>query len=202
MRVSEHMSHADTLTRRRIRESNILSLCFLPVSQMTNPVLAILHLDFEGKRRLLSREMAIDHRDIVTDPSLHIPEIEITDTDANRLIPVPANEHSRGGVLVVGGTRCLYIEVNSVSTNAKRHRRSDARKSIAKVDGTQRPPVAHEWTYGAVKAFATYTAFAITAHEPLTFADTLRWTRTGHDSLSVTCTGNSSCYPCYGQTVL
>lgn len=103
----------------RIPELNVKSMCFLPPSSMpsssSSPVLAILHIDSQLRRQIITRRIDVKEKEAALDDSLILPIPLFVDSDAEMLIPVngasdgSSGKISKGGIIIVGGGSCQYL---------------------------------------------------------------------------------------------
>lgn len=111
----------------RLPETNLLSLTFLPVSE---PCLAILYLDTQGRLQLCARDLNIDNLELSSHPSILLKPTNIPDkivpfpTDIKlHLIPISFDESNgedfSGGIIVAGGRQLLFYELASEETQHK-----------------------------------------------------------------------------------
>lgn len=116
----------------RLTQLNVLSICFLPVSDPNIYVLGILHRDHTDTIRLIAREVNLDLQDLV-DGSSFFSEAEISEEYAVALLPVPASSEGPSGVLVLGGQKILFFEAGG-------SKRRDKGKEKGKGKGKERAP--------------------------------------------------------------
>jgi Mono-functional DNA-alkylating methyl methanesulfonate N-term len=106
----------------RIPELELLSMCFLSSTITPSPVLALLHIDFKLRYRILAREVDLANQELSIEPSQILPPAFVQDR-ASLLIPVPGSSDLLGGILVLGGGIVQFFECTSPST--RKHRKKD-----------------------------------------------------------------------------
>lgn len=116
-------------------ELNLLSLSFLHVQQ-DRYVLAIVHIDFQQKMQLISRELYLDSQELAAETSQLLPSTVLSPSTfpfadvPPILIPIPAfplsatdnddseNRECLGGVLIGGGRKILFYEFSTPDDQA------------------------------------------------------------------------------------
>ncbi|KZT56361.1 hypothetical protein CALCODRAFT_497530 [Calocera cornea HHB12733] len=127
----------------RIREQNLLSFAFLPLASPTAPpTLALLHIDHNGNRHLLTRSLthvpepgsskSIASMD-VSEPTTHIADVALDDEkgddqwEATTILPVPpVRPGGKAGVLVLGEGQARWFAVKEEVADPKGKRRSSS----------------------------------------------------------------------------
>ncbi|EPQ54734.1 hypothetical protein GLOTRDRAFT_116530 [Gloeophyllum trabeum ATCC 11539] len=158
-------------------EYNLLSMCFLPTSSDTY-CLGLLHVDYEGKLQLLSRDLSLADYELFAAPSTLLPSTALSASaflsiePAPTLIPISASEEEEyaGGVLVVGGRKVLLYELASQDLQDKhkgKRRRLEGKKKSANREEAERareeekarerkrrkPRASVEWPWSEVTAW-------------------------------------------------
>jgi len=116
----------------RIRETNLVSLTFLPTEDPTAPEVALLFQDKDGHRRLMSYGIDFEKEDLVNTSTM--PELNFEDEEVSTLITIPNTNQAPGGVLVLGGSEIIFEQHSPSASNGKRpqivsNRQPDARVS-------------------------------------------------------------------------
>lgn len=136
----------DQLACYRVREYNLIYMCFLRTSSQQSSSLAMLYFDHIQQLMLISYDLSISEIGTSFEASAHFPNLEVQDHDSYMLIPVPPHETStwnnHGGVLVLGGSEILFYACGHIDRKkSKRRNNSDfstdtshrRRKSTAQV---------------------------------------------------------------------
>jgi len=93
-------------------------------------ILAILHRDYTGSLKIVSREVTEDGD--LEDASIVFPEITVTEDYANALLPIPASDDAPPGLLVLGGKFILFYEVGGSRRSQKGKEKATRSKSTRK----------------------------------------------------------------------
>ncbi|EJU03243.1 hypothetical protein DACRYDRAFT_115454 [Dacryopinax primogenitus] len=145
----------------RIREQNLLSFAFLPLSTSSPFTLALLHIDQNGKRHLVTRSLkhvpepgstkSLASLDI-SEPTAHIPDINLDDEwEATSVVGVPPpRPGARAGVMVFGeGQARWYAVKEEGAPDPKGKRRSSTAGSpTQEKKGKSKPPRVEEAKVG------------------------------------------------------
>ena len=132
----------------RVRELNVLSMCFLhPETPKSKAVsIAFLHRDHTRKTVLVAHDLVTTELDLSTSPSTILPETTLPDSNYYQLIPVPPNAAvPQGGVLVLGEDR-----ISLYPNNKKRKKRSAEHRLDG--DRTSAMQAGVPWPYSEVTA--------------------------------------------------
>ncbi|KAF8516138.1 CPSF A subunit region-domain-containing protein [Hysterangium stoloniferum] len=116
-----------------ITELNVLSMCFLPVSEPDTYFLAILHRDYTSTLQIVTHELSVESSDLY-DASHIFSTIAISENDANTLVPIPASQNAPGGLLVLGGKNILYFGMRAAASSEK----GESKTSTSKVKDRRR----------------------------------------------------------------
>ncbi|KZP01372.1 hypothetical protein CALVIDRAFT_493016 [Calocera viscosa TUFC12733] len=128
----------------RIREQNLLSFAFLPLSSPSAPpTLALLHIDHNGSRHLVTRSLthipeAGTNKSIasidVSEPTSHIPDISIEEIEdmweATTVVAIPpVRPGGKAGVVVLGEGQGRWFGIKEEIADPKGKRRSSSNAS-------------------------------------------------------------------------
>lgn len=165
-------------------ELNILNLCFVPTPD-DEPVLGILHRDYQLRTQLLSRDLSLKNQELTPSDRLaptllsasSFPVVE-TPPVLIPLLPTDADPSRPfgGGVLVAGGRKLLLYEAAKGAeraTQAAKQRRTEkkkqsvdpmeARKAHEKEKERERkklkPTTSVDWPWGEVTASVIVLCF-------------------------------------------
>ena len=138
-----------------LRELSVVSACLLPRSEdQQNPTLVILHIDHEERTRLIAREILMSESEVDSKTSPLLPPA-IVDRDMSLLIPVAESDTSPCGVLVLGGKRCLFYQVQDDVEDRprkKKKRRTAVSSDDEGMSDDRRESASCVWPYSEVEA--------------------------------------------------
>jgi hypothetical protein len=90
----------------------------------------MLHVDHEERRCLTARELLIEEKELSTLPSTILVEALIRDPDASLLVPILQSSLTPGGVLVIGGRKCLFFELSTLADESGRTRKKKRHSNV------------------------------------------------------------------------
>lgn len=118
----------------RIPELSLLAVTFITPSSADELCLAILHIDYQQRLQLLSRDLDVSPNNeyLSLKPSTRLPSTPLsqksfpgpfTISSLPILIPIPAlpisSDTSQGGILILGGKRVIYYDLAPPSAQIK-----------------------------------------------------------------------------------
>lgn len=140
-------------------EYTLLSYCFLPASASataSEPILALIHRDYQQRTQLLARGIDLEQREIDPIPSTALPATVLIDRD----FPFPSEHESypivlplasaadaddsaeesdvwKGGVMVLGGRKIIAFQLADTRWQARRRAKLEKTEKEKKKGGTK-----------------------------------------------------------------
>jgi hypothetical protein len=134
-------------------------MCFLPSTITSSPVLALLHIDFKFRYRILAREVDLANQELSIEPSPILPPTFVQD-GASLLVPIPGSSNLLGGILVLGGGIAQFFECAPSPTGKQRRRDRSSpehkrKRNIGSTESSESPSVRAELPFSDVAAYVT-----------------------------------------------